>query len=43
MNRLLGFNWASVRHGLWLGSAIGAGFVIAQYLEHHLISKWGLS
>ena len=39
--RWLGFDWGSVRHGLWLGSAIGVGFTLAQIIEHaYRCSGW---
>ena len=38
MRQRLGFTWASILRGLWLGSAIGLGFTLAQYAEHYLIA-----
>lgn len=34
--RLIGLDFASVRRGLWLGSAIGTGFTLGQYVAEWL-------
>jgi hypothetical protein len=34
--RYLGFNLTSIRRGLWLGSAIGVGWWLAQ----HIVERW---
>lgn len=32
MRDIIGLNWHSIRHGLWLGSAIGTGYTLAMLL-----------
>ena len=34
--KYLGLNWRSVRRGLWLGSAVGVGFVGSVIIEQGL-------